>query len=247
MIEAVLFDLDDTLLGNSLEVFLPRYFDLISQYASPYVERREFLRALRMATDAVVKDAHSDQTNFEVFWHHFEAQTGLSSAEMLPFFERFYRTEFTRLQTVTQQIPEAASLVESCLAQGRKVIIATNPLFPAVAIETRLAWAGVPVTNHDYHLVTAMENMHAAKPQTYYYEEILQKIDCSPDRTLMVGDNWLNDIKPAAAVGLHTYWIADPRAVAPEAKKATARGSLADLLRRVNEGWLDDAGGRFAE
>ena len=96
--------------------------------------------------------------------------------------------------------------MRAAFARGLAVIIATNPLFPTTAIEQRLAWAGVPVDEYPYALVTTYENMHAAKPQPAYYREILAAIDCPPDRALMVGDDWKNDIAPAAAVGLHTFW-----------------------------------------
>ena len=53
-------------------------------------------------------------------------------------------------------------------------------MFPHQAVEARLAWAGVPVTEYPYTLVTSYENMHAAKPHQAYYQEILAKIGCRP-------------------------------------------------------------------
>ena len=91
--------------------------------------------------------------------------------------------------------------------EGYRVVIATNPLFPATAIEQRLDWAGV--RDFPYALVTTMENSHFSKPNPRYYEEILAKIQSAPETTWMIGDNPTNDIIPARTLGLKTWWITD--------------------------------------
>ena len=56
----------------------------------------------------------------------------------------------------------------------------------------------------------------------------------------MVGDDWQNDILTAAAVGLHTFWIAPNDAVADDPTLISGRGSLDDLAERVTNGWLQE-------
>ena len=96
----------------------------------------------------------------------------------------------------------------------------------------------MPITDFDYALVTTIENMHATKPNREYYEEILTVIDCAPEVALMVGDSWKNDIVPATAVGLYTYWIPPDADPAPDASVPHGSGTLADLLAQVQDGWL---------
>ena len=238
MIEAVLFDLDDTLLGNDVDTFVPRYFRLLGAYAAELIPAEQLIPALLVCTRITIQNVDRTRTNDEVFWEAFTARTGLDTAVAEPFFARFYEEVFPQLQAVTVVRPLAPALVQACLDAGLKVVIATNPLFPRAAIEQRLAWAGVPVTQFDYALVTTMENMHATKPHSIYYAEILQCIGCAPDKALMVGDNWQNDIVPAATLGMHTFWMPPTAEPPPDAALLAGWGALDDLYARVQDGWL---------
>lgn len=234
-LRAVLFDLDDTLLSNPVDTFLPAYFDGLSAFASSKLPRERFVPALLGATEKMVRSTNTAVTNFDVFWQAFNADTGLDSAEMVSFIEEYYLTQFGHLERFTQKRPLAVELVRFCEAQGWPVVIATNPLMPRLAIEQRLAWAGVPVTAHSYALVTTMENMHSSKPHPDYYREILQRIGLNAPETLMVGDSWKNDIAPAHVVGCQTFWIAPETAVPEEAIMVTAQGSLATLAEFLRQ------------
>jgi FMN phosphatase YigB (HAD superfamily) len=238
MIKAVLFDLDDTLLGNEVDTFMKQYFALLGDYARPYLDRQQFLACLVQSTRATIANVDPALSNADVFWATFEALTQLRRAEMEPFFVGFYEREFPRLRSATRVRPEAEPLVSRAFEAGLQVVIATNPLFPRTAIEQRLAWAGVPVDRYPYALVTTYENMHAAKPQPAYYREILDTLDVEPGEAIMVGDDWGNDIVPAAGLGLATYWVA-PDGAAPPAPLARGHGSLADLQRLLDDGWLE--------
>ncbi len=237
MIKAILFDLDDTLLGNDMDKFLPGYFSLLGDYATRYLPRDQFMTELMTCTQAMIQSEDPALTNRDVFWHHFAQRTGLDSKELEAFFDHFYRNQFMQLETRTVKRPFAEKLVKLCLERSLDVVIATNPLFPKVAIEARLAWAGLPVEQYDFALVTAYENMHATKPSPAYYSEILQTIGCAPENALMVGNDWENDIVPAHSVGMHTYWLAPQEAV-QSSKLATYRGtSLQDLYVLLAAGW----------
>jgi HAD superfamily hydrolase (TIGR01549 family) len=173
-------------------------------------------------------------TNEEAFAAIFYPGVGYERAELEPVFEQFYADEFPKLRALTQPIPEARPLVEWACEQGLQVAIATNPIFPRVAIEERLAWAGAPVTECDYALVTVYEEMHATKSHPAYYREVLSLLGRQPDECLMVGDHWERDIAPAASVGIPVYWIAGSDKARPDdGVTLTGQGSLADLW-----GWM---------
>lgn len=239
MIKAVLFDLDDTLLGNDMDKFLPNYFALLGRHAERYLAKDRFLQELMTGTQAMIASTDTAVSNRDVFWQTFQQRTGLDPDEMEPFFEQFYREKFPQLVATTEKRPTAVSLVEACLQKGLKVVIATNPLFPAVAVEERLAWAGVPVTEYAYDLVTTYENMHTCKPHPAYYQEILAEIDCAPETAVMIGDDWKNDIIPASEIGIYTYWIAPDGQQPPPDVAVNGSGSLADLWQQVQTGWLE--------
>ncbi len=238
MIEAILFDLDDTLLGNDMEMFLPGYFMLLGNHANRLLDKERFLQELMAGTQAMIVNTDTAVSNRDVFWQTFQQRTGLDPDALEPFFDQFYREIFPRLKSTTRKRPLAHPLVETCFAQGLKVVIATNPLFPARAIEERLAWAGVPVTEFDYDLVTTYENMHATKPNPAYYAEILDRIDCLPESALMVGDDWKNDIIPAAGLGMAAYWISANGGKPPSTDLLIGYGTLESLWEQVQTGRL---------
>jgi len=218
VIRAILFDLDDTLLGNNVERFMRLYFKLLADYARPLLpDANEFLTLLMGGTQAMIANTDPQHSNRDVFWSYFSSRSGLDADEIETFFMTFYREQFPRLQAVTHTLPDAAPMLRACLQQGRQVVIATNPLFPRLAIEARLAWAGLPVAKFPFALVTTYENMHAAKPQIEYYQEILARIDVPPAEALMVGDSWENDIEPAGKLGIAAFWITPANAGAQDA------------------------------
>lgn len=226
-VDSLLFDLDDTLLGNDMESFLPRYFALLGEYARPlFGDSRDLLRELLYGTQAMIRNEDRTLSNREVFWRVFAERTGLDPAEAESFFNRFYDEQFPSLQEITQVRPTAKRIVRRALEEGYQVAVATNPLFPLRAIEHRLEWAGLPVHDHDFALVTSYENMHATKPNLAYYEEILQRIGAAPDSTLMVGDNWNNDVVPAASLGMPVYWITAGDAEPPDPALIAGSGTL---------------------
>lgn len=237
-IKTILFDLDDTLLANNMDSFIPRYFTLLGEYARPlFPDPRKLFQELMVGTQAMVANTDPELTNREVFWQVFSQRNELDPERTERFFSRFYEESFTELQSVTERRPVASELVEACLTGGLKVAIATNPLFPLRAIEHRLTWAGLPPASYDFALVTSYETMHAAKPHVAYYREILERIGADAETTVMVGDDWENDIEPAAALGMTTYWIASPEVEPPDPALIAGHGSLGDCYR-----WLSASG-----
>lgn len=231
-IRTLLFDLDDTLLGNNMDTFLPRYFALLGEYARPlFADSRRFLAELLAGTQAMIRNTDRSRTNRDVFWQVFAERTGLDPASTEAFFDRFYEEAFPALQSATQPRPVAARIVAAALDAGYQVAVATNPLFPVRAIEHRLAWAGLPVDTYDFTFVTSYENMHATKPHPAYYAELLCTLGAEAAETLMVGDDWKNDVEPAASLGIHAYWVAPGGSLPPDSSLIQASGTLEDFDR----------------
>ncbi len=239
MLKAILFDLDDTLLGNSIEAFMPAYSRALSSHVAHLVPPERLLSELMRASRVMMGNDGSGPTNEQVFAAAFYPALGYEREELEPLFERFYAEEFPKLQPLTQRRPEARALVEWAFERGLQVVIATNPLFPRTAIEQRLDWAGVPVTEFDYALVTVYEDMHATKDSPAYYREILEHLGRRPDECLMAGDHWEWDVATPASVGIPAYWVTDP-GEEPPADQVTpvGQGRLVDLLA-----WLSGARG----
>lgn len=238
MIQAVLFDLDNTLLLNDMKAFMPGYFGLLLRHTPPPFAPDDFIQDVLHCTRVMMADGDTAVSNCDTFWTAFGERTKSDRAMLEAHFDDFYQNQFPQLQSLTQSYPQTADLIQTCFQANLQVVIATNPVYPRRAVEHRLAWAGVPVTAFPYTLITDYENMHATKPHLTYYEEILDKINCLPEQALMVGDDWENDIAPAAKLGLFTYWINLDGAEPAEPEILTDCGSFDQLCSLLTSGWL---------
>jgi hypothetical protein len=120
------------------------------------------------------------------------------------------------------------------------VVIATNPGLPAAATFQRLRQGGLDPEEHPFSLVTTLETMHFGKPQPEYYEEILVRLDIDASEAIMVGDDWGQDIAPAMAAGLHTFWVNTTDTPEDQSWQPDGWGTLEQFSERVHAGWLEN-------
>lgn len=231
----LLLDLDDTLLVNNIDEFLPAYLQAISTELASYAQPQVLISTLLSATRQMMSNTRPDCTLKEVFDQAFYPALGHTAEELEPTLEHFYGEVFPRLQSLTKTRPNAVKLVETAMSRGYRVVIATNPAFPRSAIEHRLAWAGLPVDRYAFDLVSSYESFHFAKPNPAYFAEVLARLGWPDGPVVMVGDDLKNDIIPCRQLGLPVYWIANPNLTAPTGQNApTGSGRLGDFLP-----WLD--------
>lgn len=239
-VTTVLLDLDNTLLGNNMAEFLPPYFAGLTKYLGELANGQDLRQLMSASVRAALANQDPTVTNMAAFMTDFTQRLGQPLEVIQPLIEAFYREAYPHLQQYTTFRTEAQQIVHRLLTDGYQVVIATNPLFPATAIEQRLEWAGL--AGLPYALVTTMENSYFCKPNPRYYQEILAQIGSTPAAAWMVGDDPANDIEPARAVGLKTWWIIDPDLPEPPLKPACDKqGSLADFLAWIEAGGLANA------
>lgn len=225
-LRAILFDLDGTLLENDMGTFLPPYFQRLSAHVSHIMPPEPFLQHLMRATHVMIEN-DGRMTNEELFAAAFYPKVGHSREELEPVLMDFYATVFPTLRSFTRRKPEARRAVQAAFDLGYEVVIATNPLFPATAIEQRLDWAGV--ADFPYSLVTTYENSHACKPNLLYFEEILEKLGRPAEECLVVGDEAMDMV--AAKLGCVTFLIPGPRTdLGPDVPPPTYSGTLSDVI-----------------
>ena len=227
MINAILFDLDDTLLTTNLDAFLPGYFKALSDKLSALVPPKALIQALMASTRIMANPHDLALTNQQVFEADFFPRIGVAESTLRPLFDEFYRDDFPRLRSLTSPRPEARALVQAAFRCFSHVVIATQPVFPLVAIQQRMEWAGVG--DLPYRLVTAYENTHTCKPMPGYYLEIASVLGCPPEECLMVGNDPDQDIGPAQRAGMATYLVTTSADRPPLGQKG---GSLT-LLRET--------------
>lgn len=233
----LLLDLDDTLLGNSMDSFLPAYLQALGRRLAVYGDPGPIIQHLLAATRQMTANNRPDRTLAETFDAAFFPALNLPPPDLRRTFEAFYAQDFPALQRLTQTRPEAVPLVKEALRRGYLVGVATNPLFPATAIEQRLAWAGLPPAEVPFALIPSYQTFHFSKPNPAYFAEFLAQLGWPEGPVLMVGDDPELDLLPARALGLAVFWVRPlEQGPAPwhQGGDPPPQGGLADLLP-----WLD--------
>jgi FMN phosphatase YigB (HAD superfamily) len=234
MIKALLFDLDDTLLGNDMNTFIPAYMQALTQRLPPGVDAMRFFGEMLNGTRQMLASADPTRTMRDVFWAHFIPALGGEADGWRQFFEEFYRAGFADLHSLTTPRPEARATLAWAISAGYRVVVATSPLFPLSAIRERMRWANLGDLPIEY--VTHFENSHFAKPHPEYFAEVLARLGLRPNEALMIGNDWADDIVPSARLGLPHYWIAPAGSQPPAQTSAipprpVGTGDLNDFLR----------------
>lgn len=205
-IKAVLFDLDGTLLPMDQDVFVKTYFSLLAAKLAPRgYEPKQLVGAIWEGTAAMVKNT-GEQTNEEAFWAKFTQLYGEKALDDLPLFDEFYRNEFSAVQKVCGYTPQAAEVIALVKEKGLRPVLATNPIFPAIATENRMGWAGLAPS--DFELYTTYENSRHCKPNPDYYRDILAQLELAPEECVMVGND-VNEDMVAATLGMKVFLLTD--------------------------------------
>ena len=205
-VTAILFDLDGTLLPMDQDDFTESYFsNLAAKAATKGYQPDALIDTVWAGTAAMVKN-DGTKTNEAVFWELFAAKYGGDALNDIPFFEEFYRTDFQKAKELCGFAPMAKDIVHSLKARGLRVILATNPLFPAIATESRIRWAGLEPD--DFELYTTYENSRHCKPNPEYYNDIMQELNLTAEECVMVGNDVVEDMI-AETLGMKVFLLTD--------------------------------------
>lgn len=227
MLDAILFDLDGTLLPMDNDVFTKGYLSLLSRAIAPHgYEPREMLSAMWYGVEAMVRN-DGKELNCDAFLRAFAERLGDRVYDDIRHFDAFYLDGFGEARAFTEPTENARIAVQLARKKAKRVVLATNPLFPAVAIKARLDWAGLSF--EDFDLVTHYGNSRACKPNPTYYRLILDEIGARPEAALMIGNHADEDIRSAASLGLSTFFLTDCAMGNPEGL-VTPRGGYPELI-----------------
>ncbi len=205
-ITTVLFDLDGTLLPMEQDVFVKEYFGRIAKKLAPQgYEPEKLVETIWRGTGVMVKN-DGNQTNEEAFWKVAVAVYGDRIVKDKHFFDEFYETEFDKIKAVCGYHPDAARIVHGLQERGFRVVLATNPIFPARATQWRIQWAGL--TPVDFVLYTTYENSRYCKPNLEYYRDILSRLNVQAEECLMVGNDVSEDMV-AQQLGMQVFLLTD--------------------------------------
>lgn len=207
---AVFFDLDDTLYDDSgsWRISAAATADLAArqrQGLDPDALTDYFLdhsdsywRAMDPTSETrpilAIRAAHW-LTTLEAFGHHDAALA-----------ETLAHDYGRRRATGIALFPDALPLLTALRAAGRTLILITNGM-QSTHIE-RIALLGLEAA-FDYTLISDAVGLAKPDPRIFHYA--LDLAGCAPHEAAMVGDNPVNDIAGAQAIGIPAFWF-NPRA-----------------------------------
>ncbi len=204
--KAILFDLDGTLLSMDQDHFIKTYMGALASYIAPFgYDPEAFCKGLWKGTGAMIMN-NGHKKNESVFWEVFASYfPDMDVQRDMAHFDEFYMTRFDSIkEKVSILEPMSLEVVKAAKEKGLRVILATNPLFPSIATEKRIAWAGLKVS--DFEFFTSYENSSYSKPSLGYYEEVLSKAGLDATECLMVGND-VSDDMVAEKLGMKTFLL----------------------------------------
>ena len=230
--KAILFDMDGTLLPMEYSTFFKGYFKLILGALvpingdDPKALYEGFMKGIR-AMDA----ADGTRSNKETFWNVFGQYIKGNVEEYIPVADAFYYNGFEKMRECVGENPLAVTAVELARAHGRKVVLATNPVFPRHAQVARATWVGL--SENDFDLITDYDSDSHTKPQKEYYLSICERIGVRPEECLMIGNDESDDMMGASAVGMDCFLVTDYLITCDTYKWEGERGTFEQLIDKL--------------
>ena len=203
-LKAVFFDLDGTLLPMNQDVFVKAYFGRLCKRLAPCgYDPNLIVKGIWAGTEAMVKN-DGTCTNEARFWQVFPAVCGESIREHEATLEDFYHKEFQEVRESCGFDPDADRAVKAVMALGLSPVLATNPIFPSIATESMVRWAGLDLEDFIYY--TVYENSSYCKPNPQYYQAILNHLGLKGEEVLMVGNDVGEDMI-AETLGMKVFLL----------------------------------------
>lgn len=229
--KAIFFDLDGTLLPLDQSDFVKHYFKRLAAYGMTLgIDPEKLINSILEGTEVMIRN-DGKRANREVFWDKFFDVYGEKIGNLEDLLNKFYAEGFKTLRELTAENPSARKIVEAAREKGRKVILATNPVFPMVAQLERISW--IDLSENDFDHITSYDNSSYCKPNPEYYREICRIIGVEPQDCLMIGNDESDDMKGASLAGMECFLVTDHRIMADNFVWTGERGSFEQALKLI--------------
>ena len=228
-VQAVLFDLDGTLVDVDMNRFVPAYLRRLTEQMAEQAEPLQAAHVLHQAVAEMFANRDPQKTLENILYDVLHEELGVSSQHYQASLESFFREDLDSLESLVSGHPLSRQLIDVSLQRGWQVALATNPIFPRAVVDARLKWGRLDVDS--FHHVTSYENAHFCKPNPAYFEELVDELGVPADACLMIGNDVLHDLS-ASQVGIRTCLLT-PWCIKRSGAsfKADWQGDHEDLLR----------------
>ncbi|MBJ6360334.1 HAD family hydrolase [Paenibacillus sp. GCM10012307] len=189
-IQAILFDLDNTLLDRS--VTFRRFTNAFLATHLPHLNETEELADRIIDLD---QDGYTDKRL--LFSQLLEELPWGQKPELYELME-FYKSEYVRNAVLMDQAIEVLGQLRAKYKTG----MITNG-------QTLIQYGKIDQLQLGSHFDTIIVSEEAGvkKPDAKIFELAMNRLNVKPENCIFVGDHPVNDIEGAAAVGMNAVWI----------------------------------------
>lgn len=230
MIKNILFDLDGTLINTYQSNFNHKFFESIDKKFNDFGYEGKSLSKIVLEGLAVMVNNDGKNSNEEAFWKYFEKKSSIKKENVINIFEEFYNNEYDGLNDCVEKINASKEAISILKDKGYNLILATNPLFPKIAIEKRASWGDICCSDFSY--ITSYENSHYAKPNVNYYREIMENNNLNNEETMMFGNDLIEDLA-VESLNVPCYIITDNMLNKENLNSCTKKGNYNEFLQFI--------------
>jgi len=230
LIQAILFDLEGTLINVDTTDFMRNYLGILAPRFANLLSPDKFSKQLLRSMETSQSDIKPGQTNMQTFYDDFSKATGQSFQTLRPIFEEFYESDFPALRCLVQAIPQGVKVVEYAIQQGFLTAVASNPVLTLSAMREHVRWAGL--TPEHFKVIPALDNFHHFKPQLGFFRELAESLGVEPACCLLVSGQ-IQDII-CRELGMKMFFVGTPESE----DQTDYSGNLDDLFRLISQGNL---------
>lgn len=204
----IMSDLDNTLLPViTQDEFVRIWFsDVAKKFYDRQMNQAVALNAINEGCRAMMLNDGRKRNN-EVFYDTAVKKSGYPKEVLEEVLTDYYATTFSNVRKITEENPFAPEIVRLMKEKAEFTAVATMPLFPLSACDTRMRWTGISADQFD--LVTSFDQSSYAKPNPLYFQEIIDRFKVKPEQTLMIGNDVKEDMIPCRLIGVDVFLVTD--------------------------------------
>ena len=199
------FDLDDTLIKLNWPIFEKAYYSGLGKAYSFLIPKEKVIAYIYQSYLYMIK-VNDHRTNKDKFYDKMTELSGVQRDILINEEAKYYSGAYDKLQKITEPMVNMVRGVKVLQEKGYQMLIASQPIFPAMATEKRLAWLGF--SPEDFLKVTSFETERSSKPWPEFYQSLLDEFGLDPLDCVMVGNDRKEDMV-AVTLGMEGILITD--------------------------------------
>jgi len=200
------FDLDGTLIFEDTAKLYNIYFTNISKrFHKKFGIDPEFFTKSMYKTMKQMESEDGSKSIGQAFNEYLSSLTNISIPDIEKEFELFYNDEYDEILVALNKIPVMNNAVKLLKAKGHKLIVATDPFLPKLAVDKKISQCDLNCGDFDF--ISYNSNCNFVKGNESFFKSLFQKQNLSPADTIVVGNTIPTDI-PNFEVK-HTFIIKD--------------------------------------